>query len=39
LNKLADNTGIAVEFKSSDELSGLISENYEILNKYKQFIK
>jgi len=37
--KLADNIGIAVEFKSSDELNGLISENYEILNKYKQFIK
>jgi tripartite-type tricarboxylate transporter receptor subunit TctC len=38
-NKLADNIGIAVEFKSSDELSGLIAENYEMLNKYKQFIK
>ncbi|MFB3886100.1 MAG: tripartite tricarboxylate transporter substrate binding protein [Thermodesulfobacteriota bacterium] len=38
-NKLADNIGIAIEFKSSGELSGLIAENYEMLNKYKQFIK
>jgi len=38
-NKVAENIGITVDFKPSSELSKVILEFYELLNKYKEFIK
>jgi tripartite-type tricarboxylate transporter receptor subunit TctC len=38
-SKVAENIGITVDFKSSSELSKVILEFYELLNKYKEFIK
>ncbi len=38
-NKVAENTGITMDFKSSSELQKVILEFYELLNKYKEFIK
>lgn len=37
--RVFDNSGIAVDFKSSAELSKLILEDYEFFNKYKEYIK
>ncbi len=37
--KLADNIGIAVEFRSSSEVRKLVRDDYELLNRYKQLIK
>ena len=37
--KLAENTGITVNFSPASELQKLIAANYEILTKYKQFIR
>jgi tripartite-type tricarboxylate transporter receptor subunit TctC len=38
-NKVAENIGITVDFKPSFELNKTILEFYELLNKYKEFIK
>jgi tripartite-type tricarboxylate transporter receptor subunit TctC len=38
-NKVAENVGITVDFKPSSELGKTILEFYELLNKYKEFIK
>ncbi len=38
-NKVAENIGITVDFKPSSELNKVILEFYELLNKYKEFIK
>ena len=37
--KLADNIGLIVDYKPTSELLKLRAQNYELLNKYKQFIK
>lgn len=39
LNKVALDSGVAVDFTSTSELQTLVKEHYELLNKYKQFIK
>jgi len=36
---VAEKAGIGVEFRSSSELQKQVSEDYEISNKYKQFLK
>jgi len=38
-NKQAENVGMTVDFKPSPELQKLIAAEYEVLNKYKQFLK
>lgn len=38
-NKLAENVGIGVGFKNSAEVNKLVLDQYELLNKYKEFIK
>jgi tripartite-type tricarboxylate transporter receptor subunit TctC len=38
-NKQAENVGMTVDFKSSQELQKLIAGEYDVLNKYKQFLK
>ena len=38
-NKLAETIGVVIDFKSSSELNRLTLEYYDLLNKYKQFIK
>ncbi len=38
-NKVAENIGITVDFKPSSELNKTILDFYELLNKYKEFIK
>jgi len=38
-SKIADKIGLVVDYKSSFDLSKLTTQNYELLTKYKQFIK
>lgn len=38
-NKIADKIGLVVDYKSSSDLTKLTAQNYELLTKYKQFIK
>lgn len=38
-NKLAEKGGLVVDFKSAAELAALTAQNYELLTKYRQFIK
>jgi tripartite-type tricarboxylate transporter receptor subunit TctC len=37
--KLAENSGVIPDFKPSSEANKAVLECYELLNKYKQFIK
>ena len=38
-SKIADKIGLVVDYKSSADLTKLTAQNYELLTKYKQFIK
>lgn len=38
-NNIADKIGLVLDYKSSADLSKLTAQNYELLTKYKQFIK
>ena len=37
--KIAEKIGLVVDYKSSSDLTRLTAQNYELLTKYKQFIK